>query len=543
MTSIDLRDAYYSVPIAKDHRKYLQFFWQNTAWQFKALPNGLTSGPRIFTKLLKPPLAFLRSMGLTIISYIDDTLIISNTREQSVKAVMETATTLSDLGFVIHPDKSLFSPTQEIKFLGFIIDSKLMQVRLTPDRKQEIKEACLDLFSDSRHTIREVASTLGKLVATFSAVQYGPLHYRQIEIEKTEALRKNFGHFDRYMTLSFLAKIELQWWLKHVDSAYRDIDKGLHHLCITSDASGLGWGATNGSIETGGRWNAQTNEINYLEMLAAFHALKAFASTIQNQHILVRIDNTTAVAYINHMGGSKSVACHAMAKAIWGWCQQRNIWITAAHIPGVKNKIADRKSRVFNDQLEWMLNKNIFQSICQVFGIPDIDLFASRLNAQVNRYVAWKPDPGAEAIDAFTLNWDNLFFYAFPPFTLIAKCLQKIERDKAEGILIVPKWPTQPWFAKMLNLLVENPIILPKKRWLLTQPTSGQEHPLNNNLSLLSCRLSGKHVKTLAYQQKLSTSFYPLGEIPPKHNIRSISENGLTFAIHNRLIRCRQLPQ
>lgn len=61
MACIDLKDAYYSVPVHKDHRKYLKFSWMGQQWQFKALPNGLTSAPRLFTKILKPALALLRA--------------------------------------------------------------------------------------------------------------------------------------------------------------------------------------------------------------------------------------------------------------------------------------------------------------------------------------------------------------------------------------------------------------------------------------------------------------------------------------------------
>ncbi|KAJ8027150.1 hypothetical protein HOLleu_32204 [Holothuria leucospilota] len=100
---------------------------------------------------------------------------------------------------------------------------------------------------------------------------------------------------------------------------------------------------------------------------------------------------------------------------------------------GILNQVADKSSRVFNDQLEWMLNRQVFRQLCDIFGTPDIDLFASRLNAQLNRYISWKPDPGSESVDAFLVDWQPYFFYAFPPFSLVGKCLCKIEQDQAEG--------------------------------------------------------------------------------------------------------------
>ena len=53
MTSIDLKDAYYTIPIAEEHQKYLKFIWRDQLCAFTSLPMGLTSSPRIFTKGLK----------------------------------------------------------------------------------------------------------------------------------------------------------------------------------------------------------------------------------------------------------------------------------------------------------------------------------------------------------------------------------------------------------------------------------------------------------------------------------------------------------
>ena len=371
MTSIDLKDAYYSVPIAEEHRQFLKFIWNGECWQFKALPNGLTSGPRLFTKLLKPPLAFLRKLGISIVAYIDDTLIISPNETEAIKAVTTTTETLAHMGFVVHPTKSMVRPSQNIVFLGFEINSITMTVKLTQSKKDEINQLCRILLTEQCYTIRVVASVIGKLVAAFPAVQYGKLHYRELEREKSYALKQHHGHFDRVMSLSNLAKADILWWLSNVNKAYRIIGIHDHTLTITSDASGLGWGATNGKTHIGGRWNrveklrAECNEINYLEMLAAFHGLRAFCAKVQGVHILLRMDNTTAVAYVNNMGGIKSISCNEMAKMMWHWCIQRNIFLTASYLPGSQNEVADKKSRKFADQLEWMLNPAIFSQICQ----------------------------------------------------------------------------------------------------------------------------------------------------------------------------------
>ena len=82
MTKIDLKDAYYSVKIKEEHQKLLKFIFKGVLYHFTCLPNGLCSGPRKFTKVLKPPLAFLRSQEhIPVSAYIDDLITLEDTFE------------------------------------------------------------------------------------------------------------------------------------------------------------------------------------------------------------------------------------------------------------------------------------------------------------------------------------------------------------------------------------------------------------------------------------------------------------------------------
>ena len=148
--------------------------------------------------------------------------------------------------------------------------------------------------------------------------------------------------------------------------------------------------------------------------MAVFLGLKALCINMASVHIRVYSDSTTTVNYINSMGGTHSMECKSVAKEIWLFCIQREIWISAAHIPGKNNIQADRESRVFTDNKEWMLRKDIFQNVTEIWGEPTMDFFASRLNTQVACYASWRPDPGATYVDAFSISWENQFFYAFP---------------------------------------------------------------------------------------------------------------------------------
>ena len=117
-----------------------------------------------------------------------------------------------------------------------------MTVRLTIEKKQKIKNACTALQERSKYTIREVASVLGLLVSSFPDVMYGPLYYRQLEREKSHAIKDNNGNYEAFMSLSPDAKAELQWWIKNIENSFNVIDYDPPSLAISTDASKIGWG-------------------------------------------------------------------------------------------------------------------------------------------------------------------------------------------------------------------------------------------------------------------------------------------------------------
>ena len=118
-------------------------------------------------------------------------------------------------------------------------------------------------------------------------------------------------------------------------------------------------------MQTGGRWsmNEASNHINYLELLAAFLALQCFAKQKHNTTILLKMDNVTAVTYINKMGGTQSEGLCLLALTIWNWCLQQNIFLIAEYLPGGENTVADEESRNMMDRCDWMLNPRIFRHL------------------------------------------------------------------------------------------------------------------------------------------------------------------------------------
>ena len=151
--------------------------------------------------------------------------------------------------------------------------------------------------------------------------------------------------------------------------------------------------------------------------------------------------------------------------------------------------------------------------------------------------MSWHPDPGSCAVDSHQHSWRNLYGYAFPPFCLIGKVLAKVRKDQSLLLIVTPAWQTQPWYAALLAMSVQHPIILPNLTTLLQGP-QGQKHPLQegNQLQLVAWKVSGKLWKVREYQNSLPY----LSQIPEGQGQYLISsrtgESGLAGDVNGRLI-------
>ena len=161
-------------------------------------------------------------------------------------------------------------------------------------------------------------------------------------------------------------------------------------------------GAVCQGTTTGGTWSYQerTKHINILELIAVKHAIMTFTKGKSVTTIHFQIDNMTALSYLAKMGGTRSPELLQVAKEIWDYLLANGIAVTAEYLPSSLNIQADWQSRNHRDSSDWKLNPKIFSQIVKIRGIPQIDLFASRLNHRLPKYMSWHPDPGSCAVDS-----------------------------------------------------------------------------------------------------------------------------------------------
>ena len=282
VASIDLKNAFHTIPMDPEYTKFLKFQIDNITYKYLVLPMGFTDSPRLFCKILKPVLVFLRKQAFISSLYIDDFYLQGNSYEECAHNVKVTLMTLKKLGFEIS-EKSVLIPNTQLDHLGFVLKSKDMTVSLSENKREQIIQLILSSLQSTSLTVREVAKLVGTLIASFPAVKYGLLYHRELEILKINALKGSY-YFDKPVSLNTACIRQLSWWLEEGVYSGNVISHGNADFIVQSDSSGFAWGALrldDNSKKTQGLWNVLEAkcDINVLETKACLLGVKPFVQT------------------------------------------------------------------------------------------------------------------------------------------------------------------------------------------------------------------------------------------------------------------------
>lgn len=567
LASIDLQDAYLHIPIADDgSRDFLNFMFEGSAYQVLALPFGLNLAPRVFTKILRCVMAQLRLLGVKILIYIDDALVMGETISRARWAVQLTLKMLTDLGFLINWEKSEISPSQIIEWLGVDIDSQAMVFRLPKKRMTATKRFCRILrnraLSNKHVTLRELASVVGKITSCGDSIENCRIKSNAIRRDLQLAQRDGWKP-NRKWFLSDIAQQELKMWadLLHMWNGKIILQHAPPDRVMATDASTSGWGAViltsplvaEQGAKTMGFFNSKNHflerkllevdlflpsdeHISYLELVAAVLGLRSFAHAYdwKDMHILIKIDNVVALSYLNRMGG-RVWPMVQLVTSLGKWAEKRHLKIRAEYLDTTSNWQADALSRAPRDSTDWMLSPAIFQKIEQMYGPHTIDLFATYQNTQLESYSSRYPDPGAVMIDSLSPanNWaDFKNPYANPPFAIILQVLGKL-RSHVKQItvtMIAPVWPSRPWFPELVSLLVDVPMLLPMHSDLFTHSFAGAPATQAPAWPVAVWRLSNSHAKISAFRRRLSSYFVVPSRYALLTDMRRLLGSGADFA-------------
>ena len=500
VTSIDISDAYYHVPVAPAIRKFFRFALDGRVYQFTALPFGLNTAPREFTKILEPLLRSLRDRGIRVHAYLDDWAVRASTYQSCQDHTNIVLHTLRTLGWCVNYRKSELLPRQEFDFLGMRFDTIAGTVAPAPKHAVKMRHMYQMARRRQSWTARQFYSLIGYLQFLAPLTHRGRLHLRPVQRWFRERWSQQTGRWSDIITIDSHVLQLLHWWTLPDRFAGVPLIPCEPTLSLCTDASTVGWGAHLELEEISGTWASHQalEHINCLELMAVQLALHHFAPSLRGRCVRLYCDNATAVAYLKKEGGTHSPSLSKLAEQILTFADSLDLEIRPVHLPGVRNVRADALSRrgvVLPG--EWSLHPAALQSVFQAWGSPLVDLFATSQNRQTPIYVAPCPDPGAWKVDALSFPWHDLgIVYAFPPAPILPLVLHHIRRARNTSvILIAPNLPLRPWYPDLLAMARAGPLPLPLHQWPLRQRVPGTRgwtyHTRPETLNLAAWLLSG----------------------------------------------------
>lgn len=507
MASIDLSDAYFQVPVHEESRKFLRFTLGGKVFQFRVLCFGLATAPQVFTRVFTLVSSWAHARGIRLLRYLDDWLILASSAEELTSKVNQVLLLCHDLGIVINKEKSDLEPKQQVKYLGMWIDSQVVRAFPTEARIDNLRMVVRSFLSSPSPRAKEWQVLLGHLSSLEKLVPHGRLRMRPLQLELRSKWSRSDSHDRRVPWTPQIAR-DLDWWTDD-----RNLRQGVPleasppEMLLFTDASLEGWGAHLHELTASGRWSPQEAKlhINLLEMKAVLMALHAFQDRLLGHTVGLMSDNTTVVAYVNKQGGTVSSSLFLLTREVLMWAETHSVSLVARYIPGSRNVVADQLSR--RGQVigtEWSLHPLVTKEAFRLWGAPVVDLFASALNKKLPVYCSLLPDPLALQEDAFLMQWDDLDVYAFPPFNLIRRVLNRVlNAQRLRMTLVAPCWPQKEWFPDLLSLLVDLPRSLPTWDKLLRQPRSNRFHLNVKSLNLHAWRLSSSSSDREAFRRGL----------------------------------------
>ena len=289
-TSIDLKDGYWHVPIAKSKRTYLGFRYREQNYQFRALPFGLNIGPRSFTKLMSFVVQELADIGVWVLPYLDDFLVVCRSYTQAVEHTAKALTTFHRLGLIVNVKKSRLIPAQQFEWLGIRWNLNAFTATASTQSYDNLNRCLLRIASATQTTPKAVMVLQGHAnwVGTCDATA-------RLLLSVTKLWLRAIYHRHRtdQVPVSIANRLNLARWVR-LPPQNCHLGSPAPTMTIQTDASRSGWGFMIGREMFSGQFDESMAgyHINVLELLSIWYALMIVTTT--DGHIMVLTDNMVA---------------------------------------------------------------------------------------------------------------------------------------------------------------------------------------------------------------------------------------------------------
>lgn len=473
--TVDLKDAFYHVPVAWSCHIFLAFVVDFQIYVFQVLPFGLSIAPWAFSRITKPIKAHLHLLLFRIHTFLDDFLLLAPTKDSLLELTSYVLSLLQRLGILINYKKSHLPPSQTVEYLGvtFHLDSLLLS--LPEDKVLKVMSLCQDAIHQSQLSRRQLECLVGVLNFASNFVPLGRLRLRPVVSWMN--LHTSAESRDLPIPLDPMLKVLLGRW---TDASFLrspvPMSQPIPSLQLMTDASRTGWGGVLIPYSASGTWPTSyaSCSTNWLELQAVFLSVLHFLPLLQGRCVQLLSDNTTVIACILRQGTLRSPSLMDLSTSILEFCFAHSISLVPKHLSGSLNVLADQGSRSAPISTEWSLDADTFRWVVSLSGPLQVDLFATRENHQLPHYVSPCPDQDAVEVNAFSISWDHWeSIYLFPPVPLLPKVSSLLLQYRGRGVLIAPFYAQSSWLPNLL-LRSPDPLPLPSSHSLSQMTNSGR---------------------------------------------------------------------
>ena len=498
LVTIDIKNSFFHIPIHQDYSKYISFQWRGRFYSWVVLPFGLSSSPYYWSKCNRCVVRYLRQeQKVSTVCYVDDYIV--NKEPESIQASRDiVVSVLKSLGFFINFEKSSLEPESQKKYIGYIIDTEKVPdavfICIPKERVKKLKRELRKVLHNGFVSARNLARITGQCISMSKAVLPAKLLLRNLY-----RLLKTKNSWSDQLPLDVASRQDLEWWLGSLTAWNGQFfhNTAETKVQVTCDASKTGYGGTilHQNIEAQGYWDfsMEHRSSNYRELLAVLMTLKSFLPYLRNKAVQFLSDNITTCAAINFQGTSVR-ELDILAREIFATSIRNSIKIQARYLPGIQNYQSDALSRI-SPKYEWMLHPRLFSFLEDLHGQFSVDRFASVLTHQCARYNSRFWDPYTEAVDALQQDWADENNFVNPPFRMLSKVVDHIQKTKATATVIAPFWPAQTWFQKLNQMSVLPALRLPNPKFSCIPVQNCIPEPLKNRKwRLYAWKVCGKTI-------------------------------------------------
>ena len=468
--TLDISCAYHHVEVAPKHRTFIGFRFEGVTYVYNVLPFGLTTSAYVFCKLTAIAGRALRTSGLVtaLITYVDDLGGSVGQKPDPVR-MGKIVDLLRSFGWVLAPHKMVTDMGMRVKLLGFMIDTEHMTIGVPESRREKlIATANLVLKQAGRVQARLVARLAGQIISLQLALGLiCRLRSRYLLDAIKEAAR--VGNYNLYVALKAKAVSEVKLFALGLDKLsdqpihmyQRAPDFVLH--CDASDSALAAIvisepGAPDKQLMI--RRRLDEHEVRWSSMLRELEGYRHSYATLRQRRnlggtVVEIVGDSLCCHYIFENGGSQKVDNHTgdlvvtdTLLAILNMAEADKATVRFRWVRRDLVQDADDLSK-HADNMDFSLRPDWLSYVWRAFGPWDIDRFAATHNTTAPRFNSLFDCEGSEARDAFSQSWAEGTSYLLPDFHRVAEVLDKIERDNAIAVLIVPAWHATPWWFRL----------------------------------------------------------------------------------------------